>query len=206
MNARQEWRSGPQLESTQAAIQEYLRQISKASGHSPTRIAREIGVSESTITRHWNGESKSLPHISTIRKLIERYQLAPPPALGALGAVQTGGFSEPEVILANESDYAERETLNPNQSIWIVGRSFSAIAGYRAGDRFLLDMSLTPRDGDDVVANIYDRSGKGAATVLRKFRRAWLFADGNTDPEFADGRGVAVMGVIVKSWRSRDVQ
>lgn len=170
-----------------------LRDLSKAHGLTLSEIAAKAGLVPSTLTRFYNDpDNTSLLGGATMAKLEAAFAATPP------------GFGEPDAELLRGQDGFEGAVLTPNQSIWRVGKGFAAVAGFRAGDLFLLDMSVIPRDGDDVLANIYDQDGRSARTVLRRFHKGWVFGDAHTDPEYAEGRSVKVMGVVVKSWRHRD--
>lgn len=164
-------------------------------------MAREIGVSDSTITRHYNGDTKSLPHMSTIQKLVTRYHVSPP---SGMGLDDTQGFAEPELTPLPLDDATPAEApLSPDQHRWQVGRAMAGLSGYRPGDVILMDMAVKPQDGDDVVAQIEDMRG-AAATVLRRYHRGWILGGADTEPEFVDAKRVRISGTVVKMWRNRD--
>jgi hypothetical protein len=206
MNASAQWHSQTQHQQAKDAFREFLGQINRATGHSPTRMAREIGKAESTITRHWNGRSKSLPHMSTVVALANRYKIAPPPGFGAEGEM-TQGFREPEVEPIEPPPDVKAE-LNPDQYVWRINTDALLLAGYLPGDECIIDMSLRDkvRDNDIVISTIEDMRG-GADSVLRIYKKGWLFgaaAGAAIEPEYVDNKRVAIMAVVIKSWRTRD--
>jgi len=175
----------------------WLQAIIDASGKSLTRFAQDAGISHTTLSRALNpNEPPPNFRADTIAKLIS---LSGQPAPDSVRAT---GMAEPDVLpIAPANDDAAGH-LGPDRHEWQVGASFSRLAGYRPGDRLLVDMAERPCDGDDVLVQIEDMKG-GATTHLRRFRRGWVLAGPETEPEYVDGIRVRVAGVVVKSWRLR---
>lgn len=181
-------------------IRAWLAAIIRKSGGNLTQLARQAGVSHTTLSRAMDPNQKP-PNFraDTIAKLTRISGIPAPSELAA--AVH--GMHEPDAEPLVEQDGAFGMQLTPDQSLWKVGRSFAAIPGYRPGDHLLVDGGLDPENGDDVLANIYDPDTGTAETVRRTYRKGWLFGGPDTDPELADNRACRVMGVIVRSWRDR---
>lgn len=111
------------------------------------------------------------------------------------------GFAEADAQIDRDISELDGHALSPNQSVWIVGAKFTTLPGYAPGDRFLLDMGVEAREGDDVLANIADLKG-GAETVLRRLSKGWLV--GNlSEPLWVDDVRVRIMGVVTRRWWSR---
>jgi SOS-response transcriptional repressor LexA len=79
------------------------------------------------------------------------------------------------------------------------------LAGVRAGDVLIVDMSLAPRDGDVVVAQ--QEIGAGARTLIRLWQQPNLVAAA-LDPTAArplavDGETIRIAGVMTDLLRCR---
>lgn len=162
-----------------------LAALAKTHKLSLTDIAIQAGLSPSTLTRFVNDPASTTVLSGTTMARIE---------------AAFAGFTEPDVELL--ADHDGGEALTPNQSIWRVGGTFVGLPGYLAGDFLLLDMAVAPQNGDDVLVTIDNLRG-GGKTFLRKFRNQWAFGGMATDPDYVDNARVVVIGVILKSWRSR---
>jgi hypothetical protein len=189
----------------QVATKDWLHRIHEKSGDKPTVMAREIGAATSTITRAYYGKTKSVMDIATVRKLVNRYGVAPPPELAGLPDDGTG-FAEPQVEMLSGSPPAGAPPLDKAQSVWRVRAGDLTPGGYLPGDYFILDQSgIAMNDGDHVLVNVHDENHGDATTQLRILRRDWLIPLNPATDEILylrDGR-VSIMGVIVRSWRQR---
>lgn len=115
---------------------------------------------------------------------------------------ELSGMAEPEATFIQADGDIDGETFTPNQHVFVVGARYTALPGFAPGDRFMIDMSITPRDGDAVLANVSDMEGR-TETVLRRFQRHWLL--GNLEqPLYVDDMRVRVMGVVTRRWWRRD--
>lgn len=111
-------------------------------------------------------------------------------------------MAEPDAIMVQGLTGLDGQPLTPDQHVFTVGPRFAALPGFAPGDQFLLDMSLHPRDGDAVLANVSDLHGH-TETVLRRFTRGWLVGN-MAEPMWVDDVRVRVMGTITRRWWSRD--
>lgn len=88
--------------------------------------------------------------------------------------------------------------------IWKVTRGSLAHMGFLPGDFLIVDTAGTPRTGDVVLADVYNRQDR--ATVLRRLENSVLVGAGD-DPasqrvHFVDGVNVAIRGKVSASWRA----
>lgn len=204
MNARVKRRETPQSDGPPTDFQLYLREIKQRTGHGPTRMAREVGMSESAFTRHWNGQIKSLPRLDSIRKLVAHYKI-PPPA-GMMGEQPApSGFAESE---ATKYEGSPGRIVASHQSIWTVKSPVLATLGMLPGDRFILDPLVAARDYDVVLAQVYDFDRDTAETVLRIYFEKFLvvptYLTDRTPRLHVDNNSIKIMGVVIESWRTRD--
>lgn len=131
------------------------------------------------------------------------------PAGALIGAP---GLAEPECRFVAESDVSETELrlarlLYPGRhaDTMIVQAGALELRGYQPGDRILVDLERAPRDGDPVVAQLYDDAAAAAETVLRIYRPPLLLAhstDMRYEPLVLGDDHVAVMGVVVARYAS----
>lgn len=91
--------------------------------------------------------------------------------------------------------------------IWTVRTGAMALQGYLPGDYMLVDAEQSERvkNGDVVVAQIYDNAKNRAVTVLRRLESPVLVA-ASTEPtdrrvHVVDGINVVVRGKVIASWR-----
>lgn len=80
------------------------------------------------------------------------------------------------------------------------------LAGYLPGDSVLFDMSVTPRAGDIVEAQVY--GARDAETIFRYFDPPYLVvrtADpgANQKPQLVDGERIKIVAVALRSLRER---
>lgn len=97
----------------------------------------------------------------------------------------------------------EREGMD----IWTVRSGAMALQGYLPGDYMLVDTEQSERvkNGDVVVAQIYDNAKNRAVTVLRRLEAHVLVA-ASIEPtdrrvHVVDGVNVVVRGKVIASWR-----
>jgi hypothetical protein len=169
----------------------YLAGVLKANpGLTITDIARESGLSPSTLTRVFNDPDSTTVLSGPVMAAIEaRFGAAgDPPVQGELEALDPAqaGFDD----------------VDPKLLRFRIGAGFSALPAYRPGDVLFVDEALLPRDRDDVVIVIDDLKG-GASLHLRHFKRSWAFGDATIEPEFVDGVRVRIIGVVRESRRIR---
>lgn len=154
-------------------LRSWLTAIIARSGTNLTQVAKQAGVSHTTLSRALDPNQRP-PNFraDTISKLSKLSGIPAPAEIAA--AVAAGrGDAELEPLLSGEQPGGL--FLKQNQSLWKIGPSFSTTPGYRPGDVLLVDTSLQPVDGDDVLASLYDQDSATTETVLRTYRRSWLF-------------------------------
>lgn len=183
----------------------WLRAILKKNGMSPTALAKAAGISHTTITRALDPkEDEPNFRVDTIVKLTK---LGGIPAPAELAAAAGHGFAEQDAVQLAGIPEAGRK-LTPAQSQWTVKTSELAAVGLMPGDRFIIDDTLTPRDYDVVMANVYDLQSGGAKTVLRVYHDHFLVTPNYLTERrpklFVDNNSVVIKGVLVESWRRRD--
>lgn len=123
------------------------------------------------------------------------------------------GFSESDVV-AWQGKPEERRRLEPvaealgakpGIDVWDVKTSALAFMGYMPGDHVLIDTHASERvrQGDVVVAQIYDRNGS-AKTVLRRYEPPVLVTSGPEDTQVhvVDGENVVIRGRAIACWRT----
>lgn len=146
----------------------YIDKIGITTGHKPSKIADEINVSQSTLTRAMKDDNANLPNLTTLLKLAERYPF-----------VRTPDFFGPAKTLS-KTPTADVEPAQPPASEgwselvkqWHVTTQAMQLSGYVPGDLVTTDASVAARDGDVVVAQITDAGTVSPMPILRMLREA----------------------------------
>jgi hypothetical protein len=155
---------------------EYVRRVVAHSGKPPTRIAMDLGIAPSTLTRLLNAPEGSTAtlHALTLRKL-QDYSGIPPPFGGDPSASQGyRGFAEdavpfdakgadPAVSAALKALIGGRKAADP----WTIRTRALERIGYLPGDIVIVDLGRRPEAGDAVCAQVYDWRRADAETVMR---------------------------------------
>lgn len=193
---------------------QWLQDLTRFTGKSLTRIADDIGLARSTLTRPVkDGDAgTSTLHANTINKIVENTGFPPPGSdLGQLAQTMRGGVREDAVPYRPEpgnsvaAAVAALAGAQPGVFPWVVRSSALELIGYLPGDIVLIDLNATPRPGDAVCAQIYEWSRMKAETVLRVLERAApvdLLLSRSRDPAqhqpiVVDGERVVIKGVIL---------
>lgn len=132
--------------------------------------------------------------------------LGVPPATLLEGAM-VRGLGESEVSFVPEPDRDETDLRLANV-LYPSGRADTMVVhspslilrGYAVDDRILVDMKRRPREGDAVVAQIYDDESGTAETVLRVLRGSFLVAAATEErfqPLLLGDNHVQIKGVVV---------
>ncbi len=185
-----------------ADIAAWISAAIKAKGLNQSRVADAIHVSRATLSRWCNAGDSTMPLWENIKALAEVLGSAPPGWSSTAGTPP--GFSESSVeALPTEQNLPN---WNGNISEWRVKDATMQTKGYMPGDIVKADARLQPEDGDVVVANLYDTSGK-ARTVLRLYKRPGYLvpatADATTLEVHEVGKTAAIFGVVFESTRRR---
>lgn len=174
-----------------------------------SQLATDAGLSDTTITRFLNDdEHTSALSALTVSRIAESVGVAPP------GGDAPTGFREDatpydagEPAPANDGPRVLEAWLaaHPDASPWLMRSDVLALAGVRQGDVIIVDMAITPREGDVVCAQIYE--GMNARTVFRIWQQPYIvgapLGGGPVRPELVDGRRVVIRGVMVQLIRRR---
>lgn len=182
----------------QRDLRAWIREMSESSGHAFSKMAAEIAVDESTITRFMNDpKTKIVLSFVTIRKLAKRYRSLPPVDVGP--GMEGRIYYLPDVT---QIDAEQGITLTKDQTLWRLKSNVLQIAGYMPGDTLLVDHSIDPGAGSAVLAS--DHTSAKPCTVFRIFRSPFLISAspsaGIPEPLLI-GKMAKVTGVIVKVWR-----
>lgn len=178
-----------------------------------TRLAREAGMSQSTLSKFLN-DPNNVARLETnsVEKL---KRVSPFPPYDTSLPAPMRGFAEQEARPFDASDDGDRlvaaavAAITEGQNAivpWNLQSRAIEVAGYMPGDVLMVDLNGVPDDGDVVCAQVYDRSGN-AETVFRIFEAPYLqaatYQRGLFKPLLIDGDRVAVRGVVVTSIRPR---
>lgn len=197
-------------EAIRAAQRDWLREVLRKTGETASQLAKEVGVSDTTLTRFLNKEdySGTLAPV-TIARIAEHAGVNTPGA-GAQPAPR--GFREdgapwagPEAGDGLGGVIAALLRHRPDAHPWVMKSDALALEGVRPGDIMIIDMVETPRAGEVVCAQI--EQGLGAVTVFRVYRPPYLVAAAYDPtaypPEIVDGERVRIAGVMTDMLRGR---
>lgn len=189
---------------------DYLDAVMAATGLNRSQLASRAGVDPSTLTKFAN-DSAGIARLSTdsLAKIEGFAGFAPgeqgraprPRGLAEAEAApfQPTGGAEAAAIVAWK---AGRNGLDP----WILQSRALENAGYVEGDILMVDLNETPKSGDIVCAQVYDRAGR-AETVMRIYEHPFLVSathDRNLfRPLLVDDDRVQLRGVVIGSLRPR---
>jgi transcriptional regulator with XRE-family HTH domain len=191
-------KSGSQI-AFRAEVSDWLREIKRKTGLSFDAIGEKSGVNSGTLYRWMDPNRSEAPSHASLLAIAEAFGVQMPGHRASTKPV--GGLAEAGAV---RLDPPEVELPpNPNQSWWRIRDRALELAGFLPGDQVMLDQSLQPRQGDAVIAQIYDIEAGAAETVARIFAFPALVSR-SADPAFAtrvdliDNARVKVMGTIVR--------
>lgn len=188
-------------------INDWLRDVVEKTRIAPTRLATEIGISPSTLTRPLNEpDYRSVLSTDIIAKIVA-YTGLPGPKGITLSPVPAppAGFAEPELrrieAPANESGLS---AARAGQDVWENRGVAMEMEGIMPGDHLLVDMNLAPRSNDIVIAQVYNDARGDAETVLRRYDPPFLLAAQAVrrppKPLLVDNDRVVIRGVVIERW------
>ena len=189
---------------------EYVRLVVERMGKPPTRIAKDLGIAASTLTRQLNAPDGSTAtlHARTLRKL-QDYSGIPavfggdpstPPAFRGFGedAVPFDAKgADPAVSAALKALIGGRKAADP----WTIRTRALERIGFLPGDIVIVDLGRRPEAGDAVCAQVYDWRRAAAETVMRLYEPPYLVAasldEGLRRPLVVDNEQVVIKGVVL---------
>lgn len=199
----------PKTDQTVARLhRDYVRSVVEKTKTPPTRLATEIGVAPSTLTRLLNEPDggKATLRATTIAKL-ERYSGLSAPTLELPeGARQHQGMREDAVPFdvreGDQSVSAAIKAIVAGQKgieAWTIQTRALECAGYMPGDTVLVDLKTRPYASDAVFAQ--DMRGGKAATLMRINEPPYLVA-ATLDPTLrkpieVDDHWIIIKGVVL---------
>lgn len=200
-------------EATARLHRQWLHNLQTVTGKPLTRIAKEIKVSPSTLTRPVSeGEhGTSTLHARTIAKIVAHTGVEPPKTIaGSITHRSPIGLGEDVIpFTPDEADpiaAAVAALIGTRNGIaaFVLRTRALELGGYIPGDVVLVDRNGTPQPGDVVMAEIHDWQRVGARLVLRVLERASPIdllmpksLDPNLSPIVVDNDRVAIKGVVL---------
>jgi hypothetical protein len=195
-----------QLQETKV-VRDWLMEVMRRTGLKPTPLAKEAGLSPSTLLRALDDEAPSVLDRRSIKKIVDKFGVAGPALLDAPSKMATG-FAEPDLVAYEmETPLFAGAALEPDQYVKKVNTRALDLDGYLPGDGVLFDMKIAPRSGDAVEAQVYTQGS--AETVFRRYDAPYLVSRssdiaGYQKPMLVDNERVKVVAVAVKMVRSRE--
>lgn len=189
---------------------DWLRDILRATGKTISGLARDAGLSDTTLSRFANNPNhKGKLDDLTVKLISEATGFKPPGSssvtakLSPHEAIQFDNDNEPNalVVAVNALTAGRR-----NAFAWTMTSDVLQLAGVRSGDVIIIDHDATPRSGDIVCAQV--ESGFGAATVFRVYHMPYLIGASpdpfSVSPETINGTTRRIVGVMTDLVRRRD--
>lgn len=187
-----------------AQVRAWLVFVMRHTGLKQTPLAREAGISPSTLSRALDTDDPTELDRRSILRIVERFGVPEPGK-----EIRLMGFSDDEVTrLDSQPPVFAGEALTPNQYVARVVSRAVDLAGVLPGDELLFDMAASPRADDVVAAQVYAIGAAEAATVLRIFDPPFIVtrstdARGHATPVLVDGQRARIAAVMVKAFRQR---
>lgn len=178
----------------------------------PTRLAREAKISQSTLAK-FLGDPLNAAHLS-LRSVEKLAAVSPLPPYLTEAAHHARGFGEADAQpfdLPAGDDPAARAVAAAkskfgNLDPWVLQTRALEAAGFLPGDILIVDLNERAVDGDVVCAQVYDRMGN-AETVFRLLERPFLLTATldrrPVKPLLIDNEQIVLRGVVVASIRPR---
>jgi hypothetical protein len=197
----------PRDEETSRQHREYIRRVIAHTRKPPTRIAKEVGVAPSTLTRLLKDDSTSTLHARTISRLQEYSGVS---FFGGDSSTVTTfrGLAEdavpfdaknadPAVMAAIKALIGGRKSADP----WTMRTRSLERRGYLPADIVIVDLGRAPEAGDAVCAQVYDWRRGAAETVMRVYDPPYLleasFDEQLRKPLVVDNEQVIIKGVLL---------
>lgn len=184
-------------------VRAWLRSIEQRHQITLPAIAKRADIRHSTLYRWFDDEQYFIPSYAKIRAIADAFGEPMP------------GEAQPQAPVLQEGDTSPYvgpplfdQSLTNNQVDKVVACRSLELIGYMPGDIIRMDAAIAPREGDAVVAQVYDRGLGYAVTRLRQWESPHLVTR-TMDPANArqrllvDGVNVAIVGTVVRSLRIR---
>lgn len=188
---------------------EYLQRVIAHTGKPATRIAKEIGIAASTLTRLLKAPEGSTAtlHARTISKLQayggislfggEASTASGPRGLAEDAVLFDAKSADPAVSAALRALIGGRQAADP----WTIRTRALEGIGYVPGDIVIVDLGRQPSPGDVVCAQVYDWGRSDAETVMRVYEPPFLVAASLDQqlrrPLMVDNERVIIKGVVL---------
>lgn len=202
----------PKSDQTVARLhREFVRSVVEKTGTPPTRIATELGIAPSTLTRLLNEPEggKATLRATTIAKL-ERYSGLQAPTMDLPEGSSKVAATSREDALPFDAQGADATVAAAIKAIvagrkgidaWTIRSRALECAGYMPGDTVLVDLTTFPKAGEPACAQVYYGRGGPGETVMRIYEPPYLVAatfDGALrKPLLVDDERVIVKGLIL---------
>lgn len=189
---------------------DFVRAVVEKTRTPPTRIATELNIAPSTLTRLLNEpeNGKATLRATTIAKL-EAYSglLAPtldsPEGVTPAHTLREDATSfEPQSADATVSAALKAIVANrKNISTWTIRSRALECAGFMPGDIVLVDQATMPRPGEPACAQVFNWRGGAAETIMRISEPPYLVAATYDQvlrkPLLVDDDRVVIRGLIL---------
>jgi antitoxin component of RelBE/YafQ-DinJ toxin-antitoxin module len=189
---------------------DFVRRVVKRTGKAATRIAKELGIAPSTLTRLLRepDDSTSTLHARTLRMLEEFSGLTLGSGNEPAGAPGTPGFREEAVPFdAKSADPALSAAIKALTAgrkaadAWTIKTRSLERVGFMPGDVVIVDLGMRAQAGNAVCAQVYDVRSGTAETVMRLYEPPYLLTaslDENLRrPLVVDDEQVVIKGVVL---------
>jgi transcriptional regulator with XRE-family HTH domain len=192
-------------EETSRQFSDYLRQVIAHVRKPATRVAKEVGLSGSTLSRLL--KATTTPNASTIAK-IQKYSGIPFFGGGPSAPLTFRGLAEDAVPFeAKNADPAVAAAIKAlvgglrAADPWTMKSRALEQRGYLPGDIVIVDLGRRAEAGDLVCAQVYDWRRAAAETVMRLYEPPYLVAvsadEGLRRPLAVDNDQVIIKGVLL---------
>ncbi|MCA0425395.1 MAG: hypothetical protein LCH61_19140 [Proteobacteria bacterium] len=197
---------------TRAAQIAWVQQLIDVTGKTPTALAVEAGLSDTTLTRFLNQKDYTgVLAAMTIAVLAEFHGHPAPGATATPGTPQPARTRNEAALYDIESDRKRSDTLRSilagraDASVWQMQSDVLQLSGVREGDLIVIDSAEPAKAGDIICVQVeYDRSAKTVFRVLdAPFAIAASLPVGEIKPLLINGETVRIAGVMTDLLRSR---
>jgi hypothetical protein len=188
---------------------DFMRKVVEVTKTPPTRIATDIGVAPSTLTRLLNepDNGKATLRATTIAKLESYSGLTMDRPEGMMTTAVPASLREDAIPFEpHDGDPAVTAAIKaiiaPQKSIsaWTIRSRALECAGFLPGDIVLVDLATMPRAGEPACAQVF-RRGDRAEIVMRILEPPYLvaatFDPSLRKPLLVDDDRVIVKGLIL---------